>query len=308
VLPWTPGTRGRNLATVVGAGALGLLPWVGLLVRDLTRSRETGEVLRWAAGGDFQNIMFTVVGNPLTTFFELSVQQFPSPFLLAIPAGLWVIRRDRSLWSAGVMIAVIWTINTSFFLFYRTWDQFAFYLPTWITMALLGALSVRELYARWRWPTLLGLVVCIVIPLASYPQIPGIAAASPGGYWALRFPAGFTRNTHDVRAYLTNPDKSDWRDVRDFSDALFEALPEGSFFFDDDSRTYYPLHFYQTHEDARPDLKITLVNSWGFDNWGASQERVLRIIRSTHQRTFVVTDLKPFSTLLSPLFKEGWRM
>ncbi len=308
VLPWTPGTPTRNFATVVGAGVVGLLPWLGLLVRDLTRRSDANEVLRWAAGGDFQGIMFKVVGNPLTTFAELVAQQFPSPFLLAIPVGLWAVRRERSLWAPGVALGVVWVVNTAFFLFYRTWDQFAFYLPTWVTMALVGALGVRELHARWPLPTLGALVVSIAIPILFYPQIPTIADANPEGYWATRFPNAFTRNTHDVRAYLTSPDKSSWTDVRDFSDALWESLPPGSTFFDDDSRTYYPLHFYQQHERTGQGIRLVLLNSWGFDNWGTSSERVLGLIRSSRAPVFVVCDMDPFRTTLAPLFEEGWRM
>ncbi|MFT5460477.1 MAG: hypothetical protein ACI9K2_006996 [Myxococcota bacterium] len=308
LLPWTPGTRLTKLGTVAVGSAVGASPWLGLLARDMVRRPDSAEVLRWAAGGDFQGIMFTAVGSPWRTFAELVVQQFPSPFLLLIPVGLVAIWRDRLLWPAAAAMGTVWTVNTAFFLFYRTWDQFAFYLPTWVVFALVGGLGAQWLAARAPLPTLAALAVSVLVPVLTYPQIPGWADANPEGYWATRFPARFTGNTHDVRAYLTNPDKSAWTDVRDASDALFAALPQRAIYLDDDSRLYYPIHFYQKHEGARPDLRVVLLNSWGFDNWGASTDRTHGMVRSSRHRVFVVTDLDPFRSALAPLFAEGWHL
>ncbi len=272
----------RRWLYMAGCFLVGFTPYLVILMRDIGRVGDFRRVIYWATGGDFQSRMFDFdpakVFRPLVTEFLV---QFPSPMLLFIGFGVYWIGERAWYAKANVAITVIFLVNTFFFSLFHTWDKFAFLLPSFLVAAywgiagMRGALDLaRDGGARRRWlrpAVYAGMLASVLIPPFVYRHLAVWGAEE--GFWHGRFNNNYTHNTHNCATYIANPDKSGWRDVDAFAELLFAALPPNAIYFDDDSRNYYPLHdYYQRRYGKRPDVRILMMNTWGFDNWGLSEQ------------------------------------
>jgi hypothetical protein len=129
----------------------------------------------------------------------------------------------------------------------------------------------------------------------------------PGPFHA-RWNNDYTENTHDAAAYIANPDKRHWNDAEEFAGLLFERLPRGAVYIDDDSRLYYPIDYLRRHRDRRSDLHVRMINSWGFSGWGLSEAQFTHHLRRAHDTDrplFVVTLDWPFRHFIARAAEQG---
>jgi hypothetical protein len=307
-----------RLFFICGAfGILGLFPWLFLLFRDMARLPNALKTLKWAFGGDFTGIMWTIRGNPTLKFLEWLFLQFPSPFLLLIPIGIFFILKNKKNYPLAFTLLTIFLMNTVFFMFYKTWDQFAFYLPSFIIAATFGVFGWQYLHQKisalnqkkYQVIAYIIIVFSILYPPYLYANIVRYADEDPDGYWGRNYQNKSCENTHNVAEYIVNPNKRNWKDVQYFANLLFSKLPERSRFIDDDGRTFYPLNYYfQGYYKKRRDLKISLINSWGFSNWGITKKQLIRKITNSKTPVYIVSDKSPHNTYLIELHKSNYRL
>jgi len=147
---------------------------------------------------------------------------------------------------------------------------------------------------------------CVAFPPFFYRNLP--VWGSQDGVWHDDFNNLHTKNTHDCAAYIANPNKRHWDDMARYAEAVFAQLPEGAAFLDDDGRTFYTLQlYYQKYHHRRPDVRFMLLNSWGFSNWGVTEDD---FVRTAKRQTplglaFMVAAGSPYQSLLDKLAKDG---
>ena len=307
-----PANRARRIALASLSFAIGFLPYGVLLARDALGASSGDSALRMAVGGDFTSMMFRASQPPIRSLIEWIVLQFPSPFVLFVPVGAVVaLVNEKTRWPAVAALSAA-AVNVGFFMFFVTWDQFAFYLPTFVILAWLGAVGVTAAASRLRSRVAYGLLclmlaLSVLLPPWLYARLPALSATrrlSIG--W--RFDNAETSNLFDWAGFVANPNKRRYDDIARYSDLVFAKLPGDALLVDDDGRTFGPLRYYQKNDMRRPDVRIEVMNSWGLDEWGLAPERFVETARTYPGRVFVVSDMDPYARPLARLRGEGYRV
>ncbi|MBZ5637177.1 MAG: DUF2723 domain-containing protein [Acidobacteriia bacterium] len=303
-----PGARAEIVrfagrAAVVAAASL--VPYGLVLLSDAWSAGGLRSAVSAAAGGPFKDIMFRWAGGlGIADTAQLTLLQFPSPFLLLVPVGfLRFLQTWR--WSAATAgVLIIFGVTGAFFALYQTWDRFAFLLVSFLVLAFWGAFALDQLVAwaregrslRLAAAIGLGFVLSVATPPWLYARM-GSWRAPAGSVWAMRFGAtGESSNTIDPARFVANPDKRRYRDIDAYFGALLDKLPPNATYLDDDSR-YNSLEFYRLYEGRRPDLETNLVNLFGFADWGLSKEAFAQLVGYAH-----AADLPLFLATLGPPF------
>jgi hypothetical protein len=202
-------------------------------------------------------------------------------------------------------------LNTGFFALYDTWDRYAFLLPTFIMFAFAGSLAVDDLWGRLegggaRRAPRAALVALMLISLLVPPWFYSRLAdwGSEPGFLSRRYGHEYHGNVVNFAEYLANPNKRHWNDAEEYANLLFETLPKNAVYIDDSSRTYYPVFYFRRYFHKRLDLKVHLVNAWGFSNWGLGRKEFTGKIREAWRkdRNLYLPSLRqPFRRLLRPI-------
>jgi hypothetical protein len=292
---------------------LGLLPYIAVFALDLLHGADPHKTAYWAIGGDFTHRMFDFQLGKVARGLQMQfILAFPTPMLALMVVGFDHVMDKRWQFKANVSILACFVINTLFFMQFHTWDKFAFLLPSFLVMGYFGVIGIRALREHWRgrnpWLNrgLLAVVgFSVAFPVYFYRQLP-VWGRTPG-FWFSEFNNLGTFNTHDCARYIADPNKRDWNDMAVFSELLFQKLPPGALFLDDDGRTYFPLHdYYQKYYDRRPDLQVLLLNSWGFANWGITVDEFVRMVRQSPRRpAFLVSLADPHDQVIAKLLPYG---
>lgn len=189
----------RLLVRCTAVYLTGLLPFVATYVNDVLRD-GWGGAADSMSGSHFKDKMFE--GEVWDSFREVSFlvfQQFPSPFLIAMLAGVVLLARRWGAGPASWALASIFAVNTGFFMFFDTWDRFAFLLPSFVILAFAGGYSIDVV---WKWlqssrlavpagSTAAGLVLAsLVVPAYVYSQMSEWARTP--GFWAQRYSNTYT--------------------------------------------------------------------------------------------------------------------
>jgi hypothetical protein len=296
--------RIRLVLRCAAAFAAGILPYVLVFLKDVRRERSASRAFDLALGGDFKTVMMKgdLVPSLLDLLFLVALQ-FPSPFLVAVVIGLFLIRKQWKDRRALAALLVLFGVNTGFFMFYDTWDKFAFLLPSFIVLAFCGSMALDRawtvlverrsaiLYAAGG----VALAASVAAPVWVYSRL-GDWAEEPGFLHA-KFGNPLTANTHDIGEYVANPNKRDYREYEIFTRLLFEKLPPGAIFVDDDSRTYYPIRYYQQYHGHRRDLRLELINVWGFEGWGLGRQEFADLLDAAYRSDlplFLISIQQPY--------------
>jgi Protein of unknown function (DUF2723) len=308
--------RGPPLRLLTGCAVfalLGLAPWIALIFYDAT-STPTG--LRGAVENAF-------VGRFGGYFFKSSIIQavcdvafvlwYQSPALvlpICCITGLIFSSERRDI----RYFAILGVIITLFivFAFYPTWDKYAFLLPAFVAAQFFVALGAdvlvrsattplrRAAFATWA-------TIAVFAPPAFYSMVTQLGA-NPESIWHSRFGNGYAYNLYELPEYVANPFKRRFTMVRDFANALFTALPPNSMYLDDDARTFYPIaEYFQRYYHLRPDVKMILMNSWGFDSWGITGGELGKTLERayvTNQNFFLPSLAHPYGPFIQEAQKN----
>ncbi len=298
----------NTLLGCAGGALLGLLPWLSLLVRDAMRLNSLSTAIKGAFVGSFKDTFFG--GGFWSSLNDTAYTLwFQSPTLYMVGFGIVGIvlafRQDRKS-PALIGMMVPFVINTVNFTFYPTWDKFAFLLQSFVILHFFASRALHATREYLAERNLGGLTyayvaVSLVVPPYLYENIATWALDSKSAFHQ-RYNNFYSDNVYFQSEFIVNPDKSRYTEVDDFAKALFEKLPQGATFLDDDSRTYYPLaDYFQKHYKIRPDVSVLLVNSWGIANWGLGSETVADIITKAYyldKPFFTISTKHPISTLV----------
>lgn len=271
------GNRGGAAALALRCAAafvLGFVPYALTFVRDVFRF-GAARAAHWALGGDFRSVMARgAAGSAVLDFLFLIVLQFPTPFLAAVLVGAVLLWRAWRGTAALLALAAMFTLNTAFFAFYNTWDKFAFLLPSFLVLGYAGTFALERVLAWARGHGGRSAVAVVLIsssvvaPPLLYRRLPDWSRY--GGPLA-RY--GKPDGPVDTSAYLANPDRSRFTEYDDYARALFARLPPDATYIDDDGHAFYPVRYLQDEQGVRRDVRMELLNYWGFAGWGLTPEQ-----------------------------------
>jgi hypothetical protein len=334
----------RSVALCALAWFVGFCPCLAALAADWTR--ESSSAFAWATGGDFRTLMFRYdLADGVRRLVDWLVLQFPSPFLVFIAIGIPVSWRPSG---HGPFWTFLWTVlivNTGFFLGYRTWDQFSFYLPTFGCLAVIGSAGLAEVMKnpsagpahaspasplreesrgegcldeeprrRFLRPlsrplkaaATVAAAACLLLPPWTYLNIGGWARAGTG-YWHTRY--GAIARLYDARydmvGLLTDPVRHDRGSLERFARSLLQALPPNAILIDDMS-TFYQLRRLQQREGARPDMAVRLLRLPVFRELGETPDDLAALLLADPRPAFLVTDAGPCGDLRHLLADHGF--
>lgn len=301
----------RFILKAAGVSLLALLPFcLTLLLRDAPIAGGIRPAFESALGGSFREFMFQ--GSTLYGLLDelyLVWLQFPSPFLILIPAGLWIFARRWKFSSPTLAIYAMCFVNAWFFIYFNTWDRFEFLLISFLILAFWGAFALDRLIrfqANRRHPLLTGtLILAGIFSLVFPPYLYANLAKwgrDPGSYWHARYNNNYSPNSHDIAELIANPNKRGYLDVDRYAEALFAKLPPGATYIDDDSRTHYQIEYFRKYYGLRPDLNITFLNSWNIPNWGLNTMGLVALLENTYQtdgELYLISLAHPYSQALS---------
>jgi hypothetical protein len=272
------------------------------------------DVLSKATGGEFHSMMFkTNWGRAIPDVLFLIGLQFPGVYLVAIVAGIVLMARAWRGSPSLYAIAVMFAVNTLFFMTFDTWDRFAFLLPSFLMLSFAASFAVDAVVrrARGRPAALAAVGVLAVIAVASPIYLYAHTAKwgrSPQSFWHKHYNSDYTANNYDTAEYVANPNRRNYTGMTYFAELMFRKLPRNAIVVDTDARALYQMRYLQVYENQRPDIKLRLFNSFGFGDWGVSPEQLLQGFdeaQERHANVFITTTDDPFKGLLAAAEEKG---
>ena len=261
---------GRTISTGIVGGTVLLGVVVGASILGFPAFQAVSTLLRYRP-------MLPRPLDPVMLLVYLAYQ-FPASMVFA----WWGVGTVRRLGSTATVVGIVllWLGPVVLVLFPALYirDQFQFYLPSYVPVAILIGLGAGELSNRpavmarltgWRGPVLLGSI--LLAPLVVYP----VAALVAGGVATKLAPSRVLPGRDPVSYYLWPP-KTGYTGAREYADAAFGVLPVGAVVVSD-WLPYQVLRYAQVVEGARPDLRLEMIN--------AGDDRQVRFLREQPEGT-----------------------
>lgn len=285
--------RSRQKKILIGcalAAIAGFVPWTYLVIKDSFVTGGIQSALKEAFVGKFADTFFAA--EWLRALWDTGfVVWYQSPLMLAsvcCVVGILVAKKDARSIGMLVHVAAVFAV----FAFYPTWDKFAFLLPAFVSCYYFAAWGFEYLWDRVgdiiivRSLVVIWAILSVIAPPFIYDLMP-MLGTEPSSFWFDRFNNSYSGGLYRQGEYIGNPNKRGFTDVANYAEALFEKLPSGSVYLDDDSRSYYPLaEYYQRHYGRRPDVSVVLMNSWGFSDWGLTKNSVIDLMEKSYTMNF----------------------
>jgi len=260
--------RSRRVLLCAGAAALALVAVYAYLPWAAARA----PLFNWGNPSNLQRLLWHVSGRQYQSYFDpspaaatqelaayarMAARQFGPPYLpllllLAAVGAVQVFRLDRLLAAA---LALLLATNVAFGLLYVIGeDKEAYYLPSFIALALAVGFGVQALLAR----------IGRGRPLAAAAVL-ALAAALP-------LASGFPFN-----------DRSRYWVARDYATNTLQAVAPRGLLLVGDWQLYAPILYLREVEGLRPDVVALdlhlLRRSWYFDTLQRQFPRTLEVIR-----------------------------
>jgi len=256
---------GRPLLVATVSFAIGLVPYVSLMLRSATAQATGGTVARFVAGLVYAFSHPAVLLTGCGWGVALGLYQFPLTTAVGVLGLLHLWRRDVAV-AAGISLIMLGTV--AFLL--GALDPHAgstyvwnlhYYLQAYVAFALGMAPGFEVLWRRWcsqvRYRQAAVVAATLLVPVVLYAAAPALAPR-------------FVRNIPDFRplpgrdnfAYVLSPWKQNETGARRYGEQMLQALPEGSVLFAD----YGPwavVRYLQVVEHARPDVVVVELASSG---------------------------------------------
>jgi hypothetical protein len=279
---WAERGRGRDVAAFAGGAGLGLLP-LGLLWA-WTPPERVYAPLPEVVQGLLRPEAWQVRPRDVALALGYLAYQFPATGLLAVLGAVaswrWAPRRAVA-W--GVEFATPWLLA----LRHHVPDQYAFFLPAYLPVALwaglgYGALTERRSGGQLRRAILLAL--CMALPVGTYWLAPQVAARWPVVPLQVRALPG-----RDPWWFFLWPPKGDAWGARAYGEAALEAAAPGALILADWT-LQAPLEYLQDVEGMRPDVLVV-----GTGDLRIPQAAFLR--QACRDRPCYLADLHPYYDL-----------
>lgn len=242
LLIWAMCRRLVGWRTFVLCGAAwfaGAALYLGMVIGQMTQ-RPAGEVVYEALFGTvFEgNVLNTdVSANLLVKCVMYLGLNFPTPLAFAAFAGLWVIRARVGGLFAVCLLALL-AIHFAWACRYNVPDQYVFFLPSILMIAVLIGLGAGE--AARRWPKTRPLIVALaLLPAPTYAVLPFVARPLK-----LLPQAGREMPYRDNYDFFLHPWKTGYRGPERFVEELVGGLPDDSLLIAD-ATAVRPVHYFQ---------------------------------------------------------------
>jgi hypothetical protein len=270
VLLWIPGLAwlawrarriGRltawDLAGAAGAFAVGVAPFVAA---RLTVARGTS-LVSVVSRLTRQIILPTDPARDAVQWAGFLVYQFPLLVILAaLVFGVARLRRERPDCLGGLLI--LYVCSAGFAFGYQVKDRFAFYLPSYLIVALAAAPGLDRLMRRFGGGVagraaslIIAGLLCVVAP----PIIYGLAASRAEALTVWKGLSARTLPGRDPAGYFLYPGKAGEDGARRFADEALRILPVRSVLIADPTLAA-PLKYAQVVEGRRLDVEIYYVS------------------------------------------------
>lgn len=264
-----------EVALMVLAAAGGGSLYIFVFVRAVVEAGGLGSVLRDAVGGRFLSMMFPSGMSAgqrlfwLGNYLLLLLWNFPSIAIIFTARGFPSLLRGGGprqaatvFFLTGLIVQVVWSAN------YLIWDMYAFSLPVYVMLAVPMAVAADAfLQRRWsagnphragRWAVL----ATLALPLVLYPSLSHLPRRIVDSYIALYPESRSVGGYWDPAEYVFDPIKLDYREADRFAQGWAARIPEGAHYWDDESKTLYPLRFYyQRERGLRTDVTMHTIFS-----------------------------------------------
>ncbi len=251
------GARGgarRVAADVVLAGSVwlaGAALYLGLIGSEIAHGAGAGETIRSALFGHgyAQNVLnlrpsLSLLGRSLL-YVGLN---FPTPALLLAPIGLVALWKSRSRRAAGALAALL-LIHFAWAARYNVPDQYTFFIPAYVFIALLIGLGAERLLAGRNRRLAVAVLAAVLLPVLVYIPLPQLARAA-GLDLGLKREVPF----RDSYAYFLHPWKTGEKGPLRFAEYV-KTLPADAVLVADGT-TVRPLQYMQLTGRWRSDLRI----------------------------------------------------
>lgn len=180
-----------------------------------------------------------------------ALYQFPLSLPLVWPG--WRLLWHRSRWAAG-FLGVAWLGDVVFALLFRAPDQYVFFLPAYLIIALWVGCGVEWLRGRWR-RTWHMAGAALLVPVLLYAGLPFALHAlgwNPLGLRQLPY--------RDGNWFHLWPAKTAYWGPRQYGEAVMASLPAGAVVLADHTLRQNLLYFQQV-EGRRPDVWVVEIYS-----------------------------------------------
>lgn len=256
---WTdPRPVGRALLIATVSFAVGLVPYVYLMLRSATAGTTGGTVAHFVAGLAYAFSHPTVLLTGCAWGVALGLYQFPLTTVVGVLGLLHLWQRDIAV-AAGISLIMLGTVAFLLGALYPhaggtyVWNLH-YYLQAYVAFALGMAPGFEVLWTRWcrevRYRQAAVVAATLLVPVMLYAAAPAIAPRLVRDIPDFRPLPG-----RDNFAYVLSPWKQNEIGARTYGEQMLRALPEGSVLFAD----YGPwavVRYLQVVEHARPDVEL----------------------------------------------------
>jgi len=178
-----------------------------------------------------------------------TLYQFP----LGLPLALWgVWRMARTDASLALALGLVALGDFAFTLAFRVPDQYVFFLPGYVVIAVFLGWGIAALPAAWRRPWALAVlaVLLVLVPPLAYRLAPEVAARAQASIVSPRTLPG-----RDNARFFLDPPKPGERSAERYAREVFHVLPESALVVADWA-PLTPLQYLQVVEHQRPDVVL----------------------------------------------------
>jgi hypothetical protein len=238
---WTP-------AAMLAAWAAGGAGMIALIAREAASTGLVAAVHSALFGGTYRGSVLAMRLRPLAMGFGYVLYNFPNLVLplsaAGVVAGYRLLRRD--LWAVMVYLTAIFGV---FALRYDVPDQFTFFLPFYLTLAVWAAGGAAVLAGRHvRW---------VVLAAASIALNPLVYLLVPIAWQAAGLPVPGRKDLalRDPVTYWLQPWKHDEDSAERFARAALEEVPAGSLIVADGT-SLRPLRWMKTQGGLGGDVRL----------------------------------------------------
>ena len=219
--------RGRHLPLLALAFIIGALPYLWLIVREIIGGRSFLQTFWYAlVGPPDRSAKVVAVAFPFLHQCVRSVEyfalNFPTPLAVLAPIGVWTAwKSPRMRWLVYVAGAVF-ILDFVFAFRYMVADQFVFFTPCYVILALCIAMAIPRWVGSSQWRAVACLVLA-ALPVVVYEVAPPLLKR-----WHVSI--GFKREIpgRDSYSYFLRPRKNGCTSAARFARAaLDQAAPDG---------------------------------------------------------------------------------
>lgn len=239
----------RRAVAFLGAGVgLGLVPLAWLAAH--TPPSQVYAPLPEVAQGILRPEAWQVRPRDLALALGYAAYQFPLTGLLAVP-GTVALGRGRHRRSLAWFLW--WVVPWLLALRHHVPDQYVFYLPSYLPLALacgLGYERLAEKVPGGKKARAVLLALCLALPVGTYRLAPEVAARLP----VVPLPVRQVPGRDPWRFFLWPPKRGEWG-ARAYGEAALGSAAPGALILADWT-LQAPLEYLQDVEGTRPDVAV----------------------------------------------------